>query len=124
VREISGGADSLSRIFSALHDEGLFVDMISQTGFISEKTNVSFTVADEASSRALEVVRGLVGELRAGGASVDRDIAKRQAASRYLHALVDLGILEEKSVGKEKVFMHPRLLKLLSDDSHRFKLYE
>lgn len=76
VREISGGADSLSRIFSALHDEGIFVDMISQTGFISEKTNVSFTVADEASSRALEVVRGLVGELRAGGASVDRDIAK------------------------------------------------
>jgi Fic family protein len=38
--------------------------------------------------------------------------------------LVDLGILEEKSVGKEKVFLHPRLLKLLSDDSHRFKLYE
>jgi hypothetical protein len=35
-----------------------------------------------------------------------------------------IGILEEKSVGKEKVFMHPRLLKLLSDDSHRFKLYE
>jgi Fic family protein len=58
------------------------------------------------------------------GNLVDRDIAKRQAASRYLYALVDLGILEEKSVGKEKVFLHPRLLKLLSDDSHRFKLYE
>lgn len=76
VREISGGPEALSRIFTALHDEGIFIDMISQTGFISEKTNVSFTVPDESSARALEVMRGLVGELRAGGVAADRDIAK------------------------------------------------
>ncbi|MFM1847301.1 MAG: hypothetical protein RL417_775 [Pseudomonadota bacterium] len=76
VREISGGPEALSRIFSALHDEGIFVDMISQTGFISDKTHISFTVPDEVSTRALEVVRTLVPELRAGGASIDRDIAK------------------------------------------------
>ncbi|MFM8516972.1 MAG: protein adenylyltransferase Fic [Nevskiaceae bacterium] len=58
------------------------------------------------------------------GNLVDRGIAKRQAASRYLHSLVDLGILEGKPVGKEKLFVHPRLLKLLSDDGHQFKLYE
>lgn len=44
---------------------------------------------------------------------VDRGIAQRQAASRYLHALADLGVLEARALGKEKLFVHPRLLRLL-----------
>lgn len=51
---------------------------------------------------------------------VERGIAQRQAASRYLHALADLGILEERTVGKEKLFLHPRLLALLSSEQHDF----
>jgi Fic family protein len=54
---------------------------------------------------------------------VDQGIAQRQAASRYLHALVDLGVLEEKAFGKEKLFVHPRLLRLLGNEAHEYKRY-
>jgi Fic family protein len=43
-------------------------------------------------------------------------IAGRQAAARYLKALVDAGVLKEKPVGREKLFVHSRLLELLTRD--------
>lgn len=55
---------------------------------------------------------------------VDRGIAQRQAASRYLHALAELGVLAEKSLGKEKLFVHPRLLRLLGNDAHELDRYD
>jgi Fic family protein len=55
---------------------------------------------------------------------VDRGIAQRQAASRYLHALAELGVLEEKVLGKEKLFVHPRLLRLLGNEAHDYERYE
>ena len=55
---------------------------------------------------------------------VERDIAQRQAASRYLHALVELGVLEEKTLGKEKLFVHPRLLHLLGNEAHENERYD
>lgn len=54
---------------------------------------------------------------------VERDIAQRQAASRYLHALAELGVLEERTVGKEKLFVHPRLLRLLGSEGHDYDRY-
>lgn len=45
---------------------------------------------------------------------VERDIAQRQTASVYLKQLVDIGILEEVAAGKEKLFVHPGLLQLMS----------
>lgn len=54
---------------------------------------------------------------------VDRGIAQRQAASRYLHALADGGVLEERTLGKEKLFVHPRLLRLLGSDAHEYERY-
>jgi Fic family protein len=45
---------------------------------------------------------------------VERDIAKRQTASVYLKQLCDIGILEEKTSGKEKLFVHPQLIQLFS----------
>lgn len=54
---------------------------------------------------------------------VERDIAKRQTASGYLKQLVDIGVLEEKSAGKEKLFMHTKLVRLMSHDSNQFPLY-
>lgn len=48
---------------------------------------------------------------------VDAQIAGRQAASRYLKALASIGVLREQSFGKEKLFVHPRLLNLLTRDS-------
>lgn len=47
---------------------------------------------------------------------VERGIAGRQAASRYLKALADIGILEERSVGREKLFVNLRLMALLTSD--------
>ena len=49
---------------------------------------------------------------------VDKRIAQRQAAARYLENLVDIGVLQERQVGKEKLFIHPRLMQLLADRSN------
>lgn len=55
---------------------------------------------------------------------VERDIAERRAASRHLKQLVDIGILEEKKAGREKLFIHKKLLRLLTSDSNGFKSYD
>ena len=54
---------------------------------------------------------------------VDKNIAKRQAASAYLKKLVEIGVLNELPLGKEKLFLHPKLLQLLQDDSNQFIPY-
>lgn len=54
---------------------------------------------------------------------VDKDIAQRQAASRYLKDLVELGVLREIKVGKEKLFLHPKLMQLLTRDGNEFTPY-
>ena len=55
---------------------------------------------------------------------VEKDIAKRQAASRYLKELATMGVLSEMSFGKEKLFIHPKLMRLLKRDSNEFDLYQ
>lgn len=54
---------------------------------------------------------------------VAREIAGRQAASRYLKALVSIGVLREQSVGKEKLFVHPALITLLTRDTNTLPSY-
>ena len=54
---------------------------------------------------------------------VDKGIAQRQAASRYLKDLVVLGVLREMQLGREKLFIHPKLMQLLSRDSNVFTRY-
>lgn len=54
---------------------------------------------------------------------VEKGIAQRQAGSRYLKELVTLGILTEVEIGREKLFIHPKLMKLLSQDDNAFSLY-
>ena len=54
---------------------------------------------------------------------VKRDIAKRQTASVYLKQLCDIGVLHEQQVGKEKLFVHPKLLQLMGNEDHRFENY-
>jgi Fic family protein len=51
-------------------------------------------------------------------------VAKRQTASQYLKQLVDIGVLVEVDATKEKLFVHPKLMQLLTRDSNRFKRYE
>ena len=53
----------------------------------------------------------------------DTGIAGRQAASRYLKQLTAIGVLNEVTVGREKLFIHPKLMQLLTRDSNRFAVY-
>ena len=48
-------------------------------------------------------------------------VVERQAASRYLKQLVDAGVLEERAVGREKLFVHPRLLRMLTQNTNEFE---
>ena len=54
---------------------------------------------------------------------VERDVAKRQTASEYLKALCDIGVLAEQSAGREKIFIHPKLLNLLTREENEFVGY-
>lgn len=53
----------------------------------------------------------------------EKGVAGRQAASRYLKQLTTVGVLKEVLVGREKLFIHPRLMGLLTRDSNRFAAY-
>ena len=57
------------------------------------------------------------------GNIVDKGIAHRQTASRHLKELVKLGVLREMPFGKEKLFIHPKLMQLLSRDNNQFQPY-
>ncbi len=76
VHKMKGGIKSLDKVFSSLSNEGIFVDMITQTGVEGGTTSVSFTVPDDSSYKALEISQKLAHELGAEGASVDRNIGK------------------------------------------------
>jgi Fic family protein len=52
---------------------------------------------------------------------IDKRLAERQAASRYLKQLVEIGVLEERTYGREKVFLNLKLLELLGRDEHSIK---
>lgn len=54
---------------------------------------------------------------------VDKEIAGRQAASRYLKQLVDIGVLKEETLGREKLFIHPKLMQLLTRDDNTVVAY-
>ncbi|MBB3843969.1 protein adenylyltransferase Fic [Xanthomonas arboricola] len=47
----------------------------------------------------------------------------RQTAARHLKGLVTIGVLQEQRLGKEKLFLHPAFLKLLSGDGHQLPPY-
>jgi Fic family protein len=54
---------------------------------------------------------------------VKAGIVGRQAASRYLKALTAIGVLREQTAGRERLFVHPRLITLLTSDTHQFDPY-
>ncbi|PKL18087.1 MAG: addiction module protein [Spirochaetae bacterium HGW-Spirochaetae-5] len=55
---------------------------------------------------------------------VEKNVAKRQTASEYLKALCDIGVLIEQSAGREKLFIHPKLLNLLTREENEFMPYK
>jgi Fic family protein len=54
---------------------------------------------------------------------IDKGVAQRQAGSRYLKELVTIGVLSEKKVGREKIFIHQKMLTLLTKESNSFEPY-
>ena len=54
---------------------------------------------------------------------VDAGIAKRQTASEYLKKLVDIRVLQEQQVGREKIFINPKLMQLLDQPRNSFLPY-
>ncbi|WP_409308424.1 protein adenylyltransferase Fic [Pectobacterium sp. B1J-3] len=54
---------------------------------------------------------------------VEKGIAKRQSASTYLKQLCDIGILYEIAVGREKLYVHPKLIQLMTKDDNTIHLY-
>ncbi|MET1256393.1 protein adenylyltransferase Fic [Aliikangiella maris] len=57
------------------------------------------------------------------GNLVQRDIAKRQTASTYLKQLCEIGVLNEIQAGKEKLFVHPKLIQLMTSDNNQIAHY-
>src|SRR6185312_7540939 len=103
VMKLPHGITALSKLFEELAKEGILVDMITQTGLVEGRTNISFTVPDEASERALALLRRLVPQLEAEGVVHERDIAKVSAvgigmrmhtgvAAKMFKVLADEGI--------------------------------
>lgn len=54
---------------------------------------------------------------------VDADIAKRQTASEYLKQLVEIGVLVERKMGRERLFIHPKLIQLVSGENNEISKY-
>lgn len=57
------------------------------------------------------------------GSLTDAGIAKRQTASLYLKQLVEIGVLVEAPTSKEKLFIHPKLMQLLTRDGNELIPY-
>ncbi len=50
-------------------------------------------------------------------------IAERQTASKYLKELVNIGVLQEVQKGRDKLFIHPKLIDILINDTNDFTEY-
>jgi hypothetical protein len=57
------------------------------------------------------------------GNVVEAGIAKRQTASVYLKELCEIGVLREVKAGREKLFIHPNLMELLTAEDHKVPEY-
>ena len=54
---------------------------------------------------------------------VEMDGTVRQTAARKLKHLTEIGILEEVAAGREKLFIHPKLMRLLTRNPNSFQPY-
>lgn len=57
------------------------------------------------------------------GNLVDAGIGHRETVSKYLKTLCDIGMLQEIKAGREKLFVHRKLLQLLTTDNNEFSPY-
>ncbi len=57
------------------------------------------------------------------GNLVKAGLGHRETVSKYLKTLCDIGVLEEQKAGREKLFVNPRFLKLLTGESNRYAAF-
>jgi aspartate kinase len=65
-----------ARIFGPIADAGIVVDMIIQNASADSRTDMTFTVPRTDLRRALELVRGVAGEISAAGVRHEEQVAK------------------------------------------------
>jgi aspartate kinase len=65
-----------SRLFSALADANIVIDMIVQNVSHDKMTDITFTVAKADTKKAQKIMQGLTAEIGAKGLEVDEGIAK------------------------------------------------
>jgi hypothetical protein len=58
------------------------------------------------------------------GDLIERGIAQRVSASRYLKQLAAIGVLAEEKHGRDKIFVHRKYMDLLGRDDHEFAPYQ
>lgn len=52
---------------------------------------------------------------------LENRVAKRQTASRYLKSIAELGVLDEKKRGRDKLFVNSRLMHLLTNEDNTIR---
>jgi Fic family protein len=57
------------------------------------------------------------------GHLIDKQLAERHAASKYLKQLCAIDVLEEEKRGRDKIFVHRKYMDLLGRDDHTFAPY-
>ena len=65
-----------SRLFTALADANIVIDMIVQNVSHDKMTDITFTVAKADTKKAQKIMQELAGEIGAKGVEVDESIAK------------------------------------------------
>ena len=55
---------------------------------------------------------------------VESRLAERQTASRYLREMAGIGVLREMAVGREKLFVNTRLMRLLTSEKNDFDAFK
>ena len=53
----------------------------------------------------------------------DTNIVQRQTASNYLKQLADIGVVTEMAADEEKLFLHSKLMRLMSQDCNQVQPY-
>lgn len=76
VHRVADRPGIAARLFGALAEAGINVDLIVQNTSVDARTDISFTVGTDHASQAREICEDLVAELGAGGVDLDSGVAK------------------------------------------------
>lgn len=76
ILKVSDRPGTAARIFSALSDAGVNVDLIIQNVSEDGKSDITFTVASSDLERARSIAEEISGEIGCAGVRADADIAK------------------------------------------------